>query len=120
MVKLVFKATENSVDTDLASVYITVTASTAPSTTAGYNENIDAYDTNLEACPNWNSLPQRTVYHLESGNALENSFPIFYSADLSKAAPSGFYTDGLYSGKWIYLGGSNGYWVGGSTTECNI
>ena len=120
IVKLVFKATENSVDTDLASVYITVTASTASSTTSGYNENIDAYDSNLDACPNWNSLPQRTVYHLESGNALENAYSIFYSADLSKAAPSGFYTDGIYSGKWIYLGGSSGYWVGGTTTECNI
>jgi hypothetical protein len=122
IVKLVFKATENSVDTDLASVYITVTASSAYSTTAGYNENIDAYDTNLEACPNWNSLPQRTVYHLEdlsAGNAIENAYSIFFSADLSKAAPSGFYTDGQWSGKWIYLGGSNGYWAGG-TTECNI
>ena len=119
IVKLVFKATENSVDTDLASVYITVTASTAPSTTSGYNENIDAYDTNLEACPNWNSLPQRTVYHLESGNAIENAYSIFFTADLSKAAPSGFYTDGQWSGKWIYLGGSSGYWAGG-TTECNI
>jgi len=120
IVKLVFKATENSVDTEEKSVYITVIAgAAAPSTTMGYNENIDAYDTNLEACPNWNSLPQRTVYHLETGNALENAYNIFFSADLSKAAPSGFYTDGIYSGKWIYLGGSNGYWAGG-TTQCNI
>jgi hypothetical protein len=120
IVKLVFKATENSVDTDLTPVYITVTASTAESTTSGYNENIDAYDSNLDACINWNSLPQRTVYHLESGNALENAYSIFYNADLSKAAPSGFYTDGQYSGKWIYLSGSSGYWEGGTTTQCNI
>lgn len=122
IVKLVFKATENSVDTDLSSVYITVTASSAYSTTAGYNENIDAYDTNLEACPNWNSLPQRTVYHLEdlsAGNAIQNAYSIFFNADLSKAAPSGFYTDGQWSGKWIYLSGTSGYWAGG-TTECNI
>ncbi|HCD68292.1 MAG TPA: hypothetical protein DEQ56_07440 [Bacteroidetes bacterium] len=121
IVKLVFKATENSVDTDLTPVYITVIAgATANSTTSGYNENIDAYGSNLDACVYWNSLPQRTVYHLESGNALENAYSIFYTADLSKAAPSGFYTDGQYSGKWIYLGGSSGYWAGGTTTQCNI
>jgi hypothetical protein len=123
IVKLVFKATENEVDSDLASVYITVTASTAYTTTCGYNEDIDAYGSNLDACINWNSLPQRTVYHEEdppSGNALENAYSIYYNADLSKAAPSGFYTDGIYSGKWIYAGGTNGYWVGGTTTECNI
>lgn len=121
IVKLVFKATENSVDTDLTPVYITVIAgTTAPSTTAGYNENIDAYASNGDACVYWNSLPQRTVYHVETGNALENAYNIYFSADLTKAAPSGFYTDGIYSGKWIYLGGSSGYWVGGTTTQCNI
>lgn len=121
IVKLVFKATENSVDTDLTPVYITVIAgTTAPSTTAGYNENIDAYASNGDACIYWNSLPQRTVYHVETGNALENAYNIYFSADLTKAAPSGFYTDGIYSGKWIYLGGSSGYWAGGTTTECNI
>ena len=121
IVKLVFKATENSVDTDLTPVYITVIAgATAPSTISGYNENVDAYASNGDACVYWNSLPQRTVYHVETGNALENAYSIFYSADLTKAAPSGFYTDGIYSGKWIYLGGSSGYWAGGTTTQCNI
>ena len=125
IVKLSFKATENSVDTEEVSVYITVLeGSTAPSMTLGYNENIDAYDSNLEACVFWNGLPQRTVYHVETPpvgqTALQNAYSIYYTADLTKAAPSGFYTDGIYSGKWIYLGGSSGYWAGGTTTQCNI